>query len=98
MKKDDATASRFLASLSNAMKCAIVLGAGVVPASAANLTHSIEVSGAAAEVWSVIWPVLRDQGLAAAGRSVHRGRQIAADPDARHQGRQGLLRRVADRA
>ena len=44
MKKDDATASRFLASLSNAMKCAIVLGAGVVPASAANLTHSIEVS------------------------------------------------------
>lgn len=56
MKKDDATASRFLASLSNAMKCAIVLGAGVVPASAANLTHSIEVSGAAAEVWSVIGP------------------------------------------
>jgi Restriction endonuclease len=42
--------------------------------------------------------VLRHQGLAAAGRHVHRRRQVAADPDARHQGRQGVIRGDADRA
>lgn len=56
MKKHDSAALRFLTSLSSAAICAIGLGAGAMPASAANLTRSIEVSGAAADVWSVIGP------------------------------------------
>jgi hypothetical protein len=56
MKKHVSAAFRPLASLNKAAICVICLGAGVMPASAANLTRSIEVSGAAAEVWSVIGP------------------------------------------
>lgn len=56
MKKHVSAAFRPLASLNKAAICVIGLGAGVMPASAANLTRSIEVSGAAAEVWSVIGP------------------------------------------
>ena len=54
MKNENSTASKILASVRDAAICAITLGFGVIPASAANLTRSIEVSGAPSEVWSVI--------------------------------------------
>ena len=54
MKNDNSTASKILASVRDAAICAITLGFGVIPASAANLTRSIEVSGAPSEVWSAI--------------------------------------------
>jgi len=56
MKKYDSAASRLLVSVRSAAICTVGLGVGVLPASAANLTRSIEVSSAAAEVWSVIGP------------------------------------------
>lgn len=56
MKKHDLTASRLLAWMRSALICTLSLGFGVMPASAANLTRSIEVNSAAAEVWSVIGP------------------------------------------
>ncbi len=80
--KNDMTARRITALVRSAALCAVALGFGAMPVSAANLTRSIEVNG----------------GLAAAGRYVHRRRQVAADSDARHQGRQGVIRGDADRA
>ena len=54
MKNDNSTASKIPASVRDAAICAVTLGFGVIPASAANLTRSIEVNGAPSEVWSVI--------------------------------------------
>ena len=54
MKNDNSTASKILASVRDAAICAITLGFGVIPASAANLTRSVEVGGTPSEVWSVI--------------------------------------------
>jgi hypothetical protein len=52
--KNHMTAGRIMASLRSAALCAVALGFGAMPVSAANLTRSIEVDGAPAAVWSVI--------------------------------------------
>jgi hypothetical protein len=52
--KHDMTARRFAALVRSAALCAIALGFGAMPASAANLTRSAEVNGAPSAVWSVI--------------------------------------------
>ena len=80
MKNDNPTASKIPASVRTAAICAITLGFGVMPASAANLTRSIEVSGAPSDGVVRHRLVLRHQGLAAAGRHVHRRRQDRRQP------------------
>jgi hypothetical protein len=48
------TAYRFTALVRSAALCTIALGFGTMSASAASLTHSIEVNAAPSAVWSVI--------------------------------------------
>ena len=52
--KNCMTTRRITALVRSAAFCAAALGCGAMPASAANLTRSIEVSGAPSAVWSVI--------------------------------------------
>ena len=52
--KNDMTARRITALVRSAALCAVALGVGAMPVSAANLTRSIEVNGAPSAVWSVI--------------------------------------------
>ena len=52
--KNDMKARGVTAAIRSAIFCAAALGAGAAPASAANLTRSIEVDGSPAAVWSVI--------------------------------------------
>jgi hypothetical protein len=52
--KNDMTARRITALVRSAALCAVALGFGAMPVSAANLTRSIEVNGAPSAVWSVI--------------------------------------------
>jgi hypothetical protein len=51
---NDMTARRIAALVRSTALCAIGLGFGAMPASAANLTRSIEVNGTPSAVWSVI--------------------------------------------
>jgi hypothetical protein len=52
--KNDATACKIIALARSTAVCAVTLGFGAMPASAATLTRSIEVNGAPSAVWSVI--------------------------------------------
>ena len=52
--KNDMTAARVRTLVHYAALCAIALGFGTMPASAANLTRSIEVNGTPSAVWSAI--------------------------------------------
>jgi len=52
--KNDMTAGKIAASLRSATLCAVALGFGAMPVSAADLTRTIEVDGAPSAVWSVI--------------------------------------------
>jgi ketosteroid isomerase-like protein len=52
--KNDMKARRITALVRSSMLCAAAVGISALPASAANLTRSIEVSGAPSAVWSVI--------------------------------------------
>jgi Polyketide cyclase / dehydrase and lipid transport len=52
--KNDITARRITALVRSAAFCAVALGLGAMPVSAANLTRSVEVNAAPAAVWSVI--------------------------------------------
>ncbi len=52
--KNDTTACKTIVWLRSAAICAVTFGFGAMPASAANLTRSIEVNGAPSAVWSVI--------------------------------------------
>jgi hypothetical protein len=52
--KNDMKARRVPALVRSAMLCAAALGIGAMPASAANLTRSVEVNGSPSAVWSVI--------------------------------------------
>ena len=52
--KNDMMARRITALVRSAALCAVALGVGAMPVSAANLTRSIEVNGAPLAVWSVI--------------------------------------------
>ncbi len=54
MKNDNSMVFKIPAAVRDAAICAMILGCGIMPASAANLSRSIEVSGAPSEVWSVI--------------------------------------------
>ncbi len=52
--KNDTTGYKIIALVRSAAVCAVTLGFGAMPASAATLTRSIEVNGAPSAVWSVI--------------------------------------------
>ena len=52
--KNDMKALSITALYRSAMLCAAALGIGAAPASAANLTRSIEVNGSPSAVWSAI--------------------------------------------
>ena len=52
--KNDQTASRITALLRSPTLCAVALGFGAMPVSAADLTRRIEVNGSPSAVWSVI--------------------------------------------
>jgi hypothetical protein len=52
--KNNTTGCKTIALVRSAALCAVTLGIGTMPASAASLSRSIEVNGAAAAVWSVI--------------------------------------------
>ena len=52
--KNYMTARRITALVCSAALCAVALSFGAMPASAANLTRSIEVNGAPSAVWSAI--------------------------------------------
>jgi Polyketide cyclase / dehydrase and lipid transport len=52
--KNDTTANRTIVWLRSTAICGVTLVFGAMPASAANLTRSIDVNGTPSEVWSVI--------------------------------------------
>src|SRR5512144_2964677 len=52
--RNDMTPRIMTAFVRSAALCAVALGFGAMPASAANLTRSIEVNGTPSAVWSVI--------------------------------------------
>ena len=72
--------ARIIAALIRSALGAVTWGFGTMPASAANLTRSDRSQRHACIIVAASARWQRHQGLAAAGRHVHRRRQVATDP------------------